>query len=131
MLAERQRMLVLYEQVAGIAPYSEKRPDGEALREFSQILIDYVAAGHFGLYERIAEAKERRQRVVDLARRLYPEIVETTNAVMAFNDALEKVEGDALSDELASRLSGLGENLATRIDLEDQLIAVMLEPRVA
>ena len=69
MLTERQQMLVLYERVAGVVPYGEESVSDELLREFSQILVDYIASGHFGLYERIADGNERRRGVVKLAGR--------------------------------------------------------------
>ena len=64
MLSERQHMLVLFERLAGVAPYADEMPDNELLQEFSQILVDYIASGHFGLYERIVEGTERRRGVV-------------------------------------------------------------------
>lgn len=126
MLTERQQMLVLYERVAGVVPYGEESVSDELLREFSQILVDYIASGHFGLYERIADGKERRRGVVKLAEELYPRIANTTQAAVAFNDAYEDCSGKGLNEDLAQRLSKLGEELALRIELEDKLIAEML-----
>ena len=85
MIAERQEMLVLYERVAGIEPYAPDPPNADLLQEFSQVLVDYIAAGHFSLYERIADGKERRHKVIQLAGDLYPEIAETTQAAISFN----------------------------------------------
>ena len=48
MLIERQRMLVLFERVAGVEPYADETPTDELLKEFSEILVDYIASGHFG-----------------------------------------------------------------------------------
>jgi len=126
MLAERQQMLVLYERVAGIEPYAEQKPKKELLEEFSQILVDYIAAGHFSLYERIAEGRERRRGVIKLAEELYPRIANTTQAAIDFNDAYEQSPGSGLTEELAVHLSKLGEELAVRIELEDRLIEEML-----
>lgn len=126
MLSERQRMLVLFERLAGVEPYADERPNDELLREFSQILVDYIASGHFGLYERISEGKERRRGVVKLAERLYPRIANTTQVAVEFNDVYEKMNGDSKSGELTGMLSKLGEELAVRIELEDQLISEMI-----
>lgn len=126
MLTERQQMLVLYERVAGVAPYADELAGDDVLREFSQILVDYIASGHFGLYERIADGNERRRGVVQLAQELYPRIADTTRAAVDFNDAYEGSGKSGLSDELAGKLSKLGEELAVRIELEDKLIAEML-----
>ncbi|NIV74814.1 MAG: Rsd/AlgQ family anti-sigma factor, partial [Gammaproteobacteria bacterium] len=86
----------------------------------------YIASGHFGLYERISEGKERRRGVVKLAEKLYPRIANTTQMAVEFNDVYEKMNGDSKSGELTGMLSKLGEELAVRIELEDQLISEML-----
>ena len=126
MLSERQRMLVLYERLAGVEPYADEMPNDALLEEFSQILVDYIASGHFGLYERISEGKERRRGIVDLAEELYPRIANTTRVAVEFNDVCEKSNGERISGNLSSMLSKLGEELAVRIELEDQLISEML-----
>ena len=128
MLSERQHMLVLFERLAGVAPYADEMPDNELLQEFSQILVDYIASGHFGLYERIVEGRERRRGVVKLAEELYPRIANTTRVAVEFNDAYEKSNGSSVSEDVTELLSKLGEELAVRIELEDQLITEMLDP---
>ena len=125
MLSQRQKMLVLFERCAGIEPYSDERPNDELLQEFSQILVDYIASGHFGLYERISEGKERRG-IVELAEQLYPRIANTTQVAVEFNDIYEKSNGTDIGGDMLNVLSKLGEELAVRIDLEDQLISEML-----
>ena len=126
MLSQRQKMLVLFERCAGVEPYANERPNDELLQEFSQILVDYIASGHFGLYERISEGKERRRGIVELAEQLYPRIANTTQVAVEFNDIYEKLNGRAIEGDLLKMLSKLGEELAVRIDLEDQLISEML-----
>jgi regulator of sigma D len=51
--------------------------------------------------------------------------MEATDAAVEFNDKYEKLEDKALQIELESDLSRLGEALAARFDLEDQLIGAM------
>lgn len=126
MLSERQRMLVLFERLAGVEPYADELPNDALLEEFSQILVDYIASGHFGLYERISKGKERRRGIVNLAEKLYPRIANTTQVAVEFNDVYEKANGEKFSENLNSMLSKLGEELAVRIELEDQLISEML-----
>ena len=126
MLSQRQKMLVLFERCAGVEPYADERPNDELLQEFSQILVDYIASGHFGLYERISEGKERRRGIVKLAEELYPRIANTTQAAVEFNDIYEQSNGEEIGGDLMKVLSKLGEELAIRIDLEDQLITEML-----
>ncbi|NIM27858.1 MAG: Rsd/AlgQ family anti-sigma factor [Gammaproteobacteria bacterium] len=129
MLSERQQMLVLFARVARVEPYADEMPNSELLQEFSQILVDYIASGHFGLYERISEGKERRRGVVELAEQLYPRIANTTQVAVEFNDAYEKSNGEDKGGVLTKMLDKLGEELAVRIELEDQLISEMLGSR--
>ena len=126
MLEERQVMLVLFERVAGIEPYSHDMPSAELLQEFSQVLVDYIAADHFSLYERITEGKERRQKLFQLAEQLYAEIAETTETAVSFNDRIEKLVADGDQEAVKTALSELGERLAVRIELEDRLLERML-----
>ncbi len=126
MLGQRQKMLVLFERCAGVEPYADERPNDELLQEFSQILVDYIASGHFGLYERISKGKERRRGIVKLAEELYPRIADTTQVAIEFNDIYERSNGEDSNGKMMKMLSKLGEELAVRIDLEDQLITEML-----
>jgi len=99
------------------------------MRRFAELLMDYIAAGHFSLYQRIRGGEERRRGVRELAESLYPRIVATSDAMVAFNDALTEVTGEGPSDALLTELSVLGERIAERVDLEDRLIAEMLRPK--
>jgi regulator of sigma D len=88
--------------------------------------MDYVAAGHFALYERILEGRERRKGVARAAAELYPQIAETTQFFVDFNDRYDQLDDAQMDRELSSDLSKLGERLATRIELEDRLIAELV-----
>ncbi len=121
MLAERSHVLALLCRAGGLEPFQEKQPVQSLLKEFCELLVDYIAVGHFGLYERIGEGRERRQEVRKLAEELYPAISNTTESVVDFNSKYEE-GGSVVADELSDDLSRLGEQLATRIDLEDRLI---------
>jgi regulator of sigma D len=123
--AERTEMLVLYCRVAGLEPFTAVKPVQVLLQEFCQILIDYIASGHFILYERIANGTERRQRVAKLAEELYPRIARATEVALDFNDKYDCEDHCDVMDSLAGDLSRLGEELAVRIELEDRLLATM------
>jgi regulator of sigma D len=127
LITERTEMFVLYCRLAGLAPYEEKPKNGvhELLQEFCQVLVDYIAAGHFSLYERIVSGTERRKEVSDLAAQVYPRIAETTEAALAFNDRYDTDQLFELSASFHDELSQLGEQLATRIELEDQMLKIM------
>ena len=127
LLEERQEVLVCYEQVAGIQPYNSKNQNPELLEKFSQLLMDYIAAGHFGLYQRITEGNERRRRVLEVAEKLYPSIAQTTEKALDFNDLYDRADKSSPFEAVSERLSDLGEVLAHRIELEDRLISAMLQ----
>ncbi len=121
MLTERSHVLALLCRAGGLEPFKDEQPVQALLKEFCELLVDYIAVGHFGLYERIGDGRERRHGVRKLAEELYPEISDTTESVVAFNSKYEG--GNAvLPNELSVDLSQLGEQLANRIELEDRLI---------
>jgi len=126
MLAERQHVLVLMCEVLGLKPFSADKPVKDLLSEFNSVLVDYIAAGHFGLYQRIVEGTERRKAVLLKASKVYSQIAESTDAAVDFNDRYGGTWNFHLLDTLAGDLSALGEKLATRIELEDQIISAIL-----
>jgi len=126
-------VLALYCNLAGCdgnTPPSANDIDTDILQEFCQLLIDYIATGHFELYSRISEGKERRNDIITLANAIYPRIEKTTHLAVEFNDTYDGLHKftDELKDNLPQKLSVLGEELATRIELEDQLINTLLSP---
>lgn len=133
LLRERQQVLVLYCQVAGLEPYTpdKQKPVLARLQEFCQLLVDYSAFGHFEIYDRIGRGEERRAQVAHVAEELYPRIVETTNAAVAFNDKYDPSDHPLSIDHLSDDLSALGQVLATRIEMEDRLIGALLERAAA
>ena len=92
-------------------------------------MIDYAASAHFQLYRFISDKLERRVAVLKVADLVYPKIIRTTDRILRFNDKYEKVDLLNGSVEvlalLDSDLSDLGETLAERIQLEDQVIGAM------
>ena len=122
LVAERTEMLALYCKVAGLEPYQGTKP-AKALKEFCQVMVDYVAAGHFALYERIIEGKERRKQLFELAEELYPQISEVSESVVSFSDKYDIEGTERELESLSSDLSRLGEQIANRIELEDRLIS--------
>ncbi len=125
LVTERTEMLATFCRLAGIEPYTADKPVQQLLQEFCQILVDYVAAGHFALYERIVAGKERRQELAALAAEVYPRIAKSTDMALDFNDKYDCEDHCTALDSLSADLSQLGEELAARIELEDRLLAAM------
>lgn len=128
-LDERQDLLVRYCKIAGLPPYqqnSEQLPAAAEIREFCEILIDYVSAGHFELYDHILEeASAHNQSTLSFANQVYPLIADTTEISLSFHDSYAEVLD---TDELPSfitDISTLGEALQNRLELEDKLIALL------
>jgi regulator of sigma D len=125
---ERAEVLVNFCRVAGIEPYetaSQHTNPGECLRDFCQLMVDYLAAGHFGLYQRFIDGQERRQKICKLAEELYPQIDMTTQFALDFNEKYEHETADTFNEEFSEDLSKLGQTLAMRIELEDRLLQAM------
>ena len=127
LLGVRDRLLGLYRDLAELHPFDPQGPVLDLLEQFCQALIDYTADTHFRLYRYVDEKRERRQAVLDVAERVYPGILSTTDAILHFNDKYDFTRGRKaiVLETLEEDLSRLGERLADRIELEDQVIQVI------
>lgn len=124
-LEERQQLLVQYCAVSGLEAASmsdEQR--GDKLKGLCQILVDYVSAGHFEVYDQlIKEGREFQDKeALQEAGNLYTTIDKTTEKLLDFND--KYLETDDLGS-IGVDLSRLGETLETRFTAEDRMIAVL------
>lgn len=126
LLEERKQVWSLYCSVSGIDEYQGQKTIEELLQEFCQLTIDYISLGHFGVYQRILEGNERRKSVLTAEERIYPNISAATEAVLDFSEKYQKTTPAMILNELANDLSSVGEHLANRIELEDELIGEML-----
>ncbi|MGB1885443.1 MAG: Rsd/AlgQ family anti-sigma factor, partial [Gammaproteobacteria bacterium] len=115
MLQERQQMLVLLWELSKFDFKTVDETINDILEDFQEILVDYIASGHFGLYQRIAEGTERRSAVVETARATYPRIARSTELAVEFTERYENAEPELLEAKLANDLSLLGEAVTTRI----------------
>jgi regulator of sigma D len=127
----RQEVIVSYCQLSGVSSFARRdvetpSVDADQLRRFCQIMVDYTAMGHFEVYQRIIEGKERRVAVKAVAAEVYPAIAETTDYLVDFNDKYDAFEGTVEDVEmLTADLSRLGEIIAIRGELEDQILAAL------
>ncbi len=123
-LEDRQAMLVQYCALSGLDQDLSDLQRGEKLRGFCQILVDYVSAGHFEVYDQLI--KEGREfddaDALQEASKLYDTIDTTTERLLDFND--KYLETDDVSS-LSNDLSLLGEALEVRFSTEDRLISVL------
>ncbi len=123
-LEDRQQMLVQYCALSGLDQDLSDLQRGEKLRSFCQILVDYVSAGHFEVYDQLI--KEGREfddaDALQEAGKLYDVVDTTTEKLLDFND--KYLETDDLGS-LSEDLSLLGEALEVRFSAEDRLISVL------
>ena len=127
LVSSRAATLALLTDLAGRRPFEPEPEMDKALRRFCEALIDYTASAHFQLYRYLADNRERRQSVLAIADELYPKIVETTDQILRLNDKYESMSIDNSVEFLAVDLSNLGECIADRIQLEDQVIRAMTD----
>ncbi len=124
-LKDRQQLIVHYMDISSVDEGARGDPAlNEKFTQLCEVLLDYVSAGHFEIYEQlITEAKEFDDGGIELAAKVYPRIEKTTEVALNFNDKLDggKLDNESLAS-LFDELSWLGENLETRFELEDFLI---------
>jgi len=125
----RTDALSLYSELATQQPFKPEHETQRLLQSFCESLIDYTASAHFQLYRHIDEDRERRIPVKDIADKIYPTISQITQNILDFNDKYDCEDHCRDLNELADDLSVIGEKLADRIELEDQLIEVMTMQR--
>ena len=118
LIQERHQVWSLYCRVAEFKPFSSDQDVQSVLKEFCQILVDYISLGHFGIYQRILEGKERRAAVLKAAETIYPEIAETTEAAVSFNDKYDRMD-------VSLPMSYYHHCLEEFQDLEDYLVLVI------
>lgn len=123
-LKERQELLVRYCDLSTETDFSQTEMLRNKFVRLCEVLVDYVSAGHFEVYEQlIQEAREFNDGGLELAAKVYPRIEQTTGVALNFND---RVDGRLLTEddvrELFSELSKLGEVLESRFEMEDFLI---------
>ena len=123
LLNERQQVLV---SMCELAELEAGEVSAETvihnLRNFNQRLVDYTAMGHFEIYERIIDGKERRGNIKLVADRVYPSISDTTQLFVEFNDKYDGADESESLVDLYRDLSQIGEAMAERIESEDMLL---------
>ncbi len=119
-LQERQEMLVLFCSLS----QEEQEESPQQLRSLCQVMVDYVSAGHFEVYDQlIKEGREFDDKeALQAAGNLFTVIDKTTEVLLDFND--KYLETDDL-ETLTADLSRLGEELAVRFEAEDRMISVL------
>ncbi len=128
-LNERQTLIVLMlalNEKSGFANGLSASPSVR-IQAFCQVLMDYVSAGHFEIYDELmAEAEQDANPALKRAQQIHPRLRASTDAALRFNDIYDSPEHDEeILQNLPMELSELGLLLEGRFELEDELIALL------
>jgi len=124
-LDERQELIHTF---CILSDLGKKSPGQKILsntvQNFCVILMDYISAGHFEIYEKlIAEAKTFNDNNLSIIDHVYPNIDNSTELALIFNDKYElQNHNNALFQNFTEDLQKLGQSLELRFELEDLLI---------
>lgn len=124
-LAERKQLVADYTALRDrISP--AQSPDS-ALESFCDVLVDYMSAGHFEVYEQLIREAEDFNDLggIALAKQLYPRIETITQTAVQFNDKYGEAAKGVDEAVMQERLRHLGGLLHERFELEDCLIEVL------
>ncbi len=124
---EQREVWSLYCQIAELTPFKDNTEVKSMLKKFAEAMVDYVSLGHFGIYERLLAGTERRENVLINAKAIYPKYSTTTETVVSFNDQYDDTKAKFNTSTLESDLSKLGETLAKRMEIEDQLCSLLID----
>lgn len=121
-LKERRALLGKYTEIVVMLDADQGDTLGKRQKALCELLVDYISAGHFEVFHQLVEEAESfGDGSGQLARQLIPDIADTTEVILAYE---EKYGGGAnFPLTLARDLSALGEVLESRFVLEDRLIA--------
>lgn len=122
----RTETLAQYKEVMSYQPFEMNDTLQEVLEDFCESMVDYSAKAHFNLYSYLEDNKERRQSVLKIADSVYPDLVDNTQKILDFHDQYNSDVSALDCGKLETCLNSVGELLADRISLEDDVISALL-----
>jgi regulator of sigma D len=132
-LSTRRELLVEYCKLASLQPCAAKStvtelPSVDEIESFCRILVDYISAGHFKIYDMVMEKWQSTGfKATDEINKTYASILQTTDPLLNFADKyLDLTESDEL-DGFDEDLSWVGETLEIRFEVEDNLIQLIAD----
>ncbi|MDX2503268.1 MAG: Rsd/AlgQ family anti-sigma factor [Gammaproteobacteria bacterium] len=128
LIDSRTETLSQYKQVMSYQPFDVSETLKEVLEDFCESVVDYSAKAHFHLYNYLDEKKERRGSVLAIADSVYPSLVDNTQKILDFHDKYSCDASQVEFEKLEHCLNDIGELLADRINLEDDVINAILSP---
>lgn len=129
-LEERRALIVLMMALSDEAHrQADSVPLPERVQAFCEVLMDYVSAGYFEVYdELLAEGETHGKRVQAEGQSLFQRLQPTLDAIIRFNDLYEDPEDEEVLADLPHELSELGLVLEGRFEIEDGMISLLHTP---
>jgi len=130
-LEERQQLIVCYCKLAALPPFDKENagqqlPEQQQILHFCQLLMDYLSAGHFEVYDQIvSQCAVNGPHSKALAEALCPKIAASTDLALEFNDKFADEAANQTLSSFDADLSRLGQALEERFGLEDELIQTL------
>lgn len=128
-LQERQQVLVAYCELIGLQPdgtAEPKLPESKQVNHFCQLLMDYISAGHFEIFNNIVEqCKDKGPADKSKANEVFPKLNQSTDLALKFNDNFAENSTNKLPINFDLQLATLGRALEERFLLEDELLAML------
>ena len=124
-LEARRMLLVTFCQLSNVENFHyDDLIQGHLLQTFCQQLVDYISEGHFEIFEQLINEGHlfNDAEALDSGKRLLPAIYALTDLILDFND--KYLATDDLSS-VAIDLSGLGEHMAQRFEIEDNMVNIL------
>ena len=124
-LEARRELLITFYHLSNFKDFKDNDyAQGKQLQTFCQQLVDYISEGHFEIFEQLIDEGHLFNDAEALAsgKKLLPAIYSLTDLILDFNDKYLATD-DLLT--LATDLSALGETLAQRFEIEDQMVNIL------
>lgn len=123
-LQARQELLAAFHRLCLLRPFNFIEAYADiacALQEFCQLLVDYISLLHFVALEHIVAQVESHAGRSNVSLHLIEKIWQTSSDALNFQEKYQVVENLCPLD---TDLSFLSEQLARRMELEDNLLAI-------
>ncbi len=123
-LHERKELLIQYCTLSEIVEEAEHNSAGPAVQRLCQIIVDYISAGHFEVYDQLVKEGQAfgDKEGLKSAAASFTIVDSTTESILDFNDKYQEIDDLGTIHE---DLSALGEVLAHRFEAEDRMIEVL------
>ncbi|MBW6389698.1 sigma D regulator [Billgrantia antri] len=125
-LDERRELLVSFLELKEACDTELEAVSKPQIDRFSELLMDYISAGHFEIYPQLREEANAFEdhQALEIASKLLERLELSTELVLAFDaDYSTPVRCQHFLPRLPAWLDRLAKGLTERFALEDQLIA--------